>query len=63
MGEFYKVKNEYIDKESLEDEVRDILDLLKSKKRTYSMNTFILKSAIETLEKEVEEIANTKIFQ
>lgn len=63
MGEIYKVKNEYIDKESLAEEVQNILNLLKSKKRTYSMNTFILKNTIAALEKEVGEIANTKIFQ
>lgn len=63
MGQIYTVGNEYISKECLDDEIENILSLLKNKKRTYSMNTFILKSTISVLEKEVEEIANTKIFQ
>lgn len=63
MGQIYTVGNEYISKECLDDEIENILSLLKNKKRTYSMNTFILKSTISALEKEVEEIANTKIFQ
>lgn len=63
MGKVFQVDNQYIDEKVLESEVQKILDVLKKEKRTYSMNTFILKNAIETLQNEVKVIANTKIFQ
>lgn len=63
MGKVFQVDNQHIDEKTLENEVQKILDVLRKEKRTYSMNTFILKNTIEVLQNEVKEIANTKIFQ
>lgn len=58
MGMIYQNGNEIIREEELEKVADEILSLLKIKKRTYQMNKFILKYAIDKLEREV----NTTIF-
>lgn len=61
--EIYQVGKEYVDEYTVNKEIQKILKFLKREKRTYSMNIFLLKKSIDFLEREVKEIANTKIFQ
>lgn len=63
MVQIFQAGHQYIDEETLKNERKKILDILKEEKRTYSMNIFILKETIAYLEDETKELANTKIFQ
>ncbi len=63
MVQIFQVGHQYIDEETLKNERKKILDILKEEKRTYSMNILILKETIAYLEDETKELANTKIFQ
>lgn len=63
MPQFYELRDEYMTENELEEGISDIFQALKKKKRTYSANIFILKKAINKLENNVQEVANTTIFQ
>lgn len=63
MGKVFEVGDEYIREDDVKDEINDILNILRNKKRTYSMNIFLLKRTIDFLENKVQEEVNSKIFQ
>ena len=63
MGKVFEVGDEYIREDDVKDEINDILNTLRNKKRTYSMNIFLLKRTIDFLENKVQEEVNSKIFQ
>ena len=63
MGKVFEIGEEYIREDDVKDEINDILNVLRNKKRTYSMNIFLLKRTIDFLENKVQEEVNSKIFQ
>ena len=63
MGKVFEIGDDYIREEDVKDEINDILNILRNKKRTYSMNIFLLKRTIDFLENKVQEEVNSKIFQ
>lgn len=49
MESIYEIGNQRISQSEIEEQVRDILKILKEKKQTYAINKFVLEQAIQEL--------------
>lgn len=49
MESIYEIGNQQIRQSEIEEQVRDILKILKEKKQTYAINKFVLEQAIQGL--------------